>query len=77
MTEHEYYIKLGQDIKTLRESKGIKQTELAEKMGVKATMLSEFENKGTKISAYRINQIMGVLSGETFPEKKTKSDKFP
>ena len=72
MTEQEYYIKLGQDIKTLRETKGIKQAELAEKMGVRATMLSEFENKGTKISAYRINQIMEILSGETFPEKKTR-----
>ena len=72
MTEQEYYIKLGQDIKILRETKGIKQAELAEKMGVRATMLSEFENKGTKISAYRINQIMEILSGETFPEKKTK-----
>ena len=74
MTEQEYYIKLGQDIKTLRETKGIKQAELAEKMGVRATMLSEFENKGTKISAYRINQIMEILSGETFPEKKNEID---
>ena len=72
MTEQEYYIKLGQDIKALRESKGMKQAELAEKMGVKATMLSEFENKGVKISAFRINQIMEILNGETFPEKKTK-----
>ena len=70
MTEQEYYVKLGQDIKALRTSKGIKQAELAEKMGVTATMLSEFENKGTKISAYRINQIMEILSGEAFPEKK-------
>lgn len=72
MTEQEYYLKLGQDIKALRESKGMKQAELAEKMGVKATMLSEFENKGVKISAYRINQIMEILNGETFPEKKTR-----
>ena len=72
MTEQEYYVKLGQDIKALRTSKGIKQAELAEKMGVTATMLSEFENKGTKISAYRINQIMEILSGEAFPEKKTR-----
>lgn len=72
MTEQEYYIKLGQDMKALRESKGVKQAELAEKMGVKATMLSEFENKGVKISAYRISQIMEILSGESFPEKKTK-----
>ena len=72
MTEQEYYLKLGQDIKALRESKGMKQAELAEKMGVKATMLSEFENKGVKISACRINQIMEILNGETFPEKKTR-----
>ena len=72
MTEQEYYIKLGQDIKALRESKGVKQSELAEKIGVKPTMLSEFENKGVKISAYRISQIMEILSGEAFPEKKTK-----
>lgn len=71
MTEQEYYIKLGQDIKALRESKGMKQAELAEKMGVKAAMLSEFENKGVKISAYRINQIMEILNGETLMSEKT------
>jgi len=72
MTEQEYYKKLGEDIKVLRESKGVKKIDLAEKMNIKSSILSEFENEGKKISAYRINQIMEILSGETFPEKKTK-----
>ena len=70
MTEQEYYKKLGEDIKALRESKGVKKIDLAEKMGVKSSILSEFENEGKKISAFRINQIMEILSGEAFPQKK-------
>ena len=70
MTEQEYYKKLGEEIKVLRESKGVKKIDLAERMGVKSSILSEFENEGKKISAYRINQIMEILNGETFPEKK-------
>ena len=72
MTEQEYYKKLGEEIKVLRESKGVKKIDLAERMGVKSSILSEFENEGKKMSAYRINQIMEILNGETFPEKKTR-----
>ncbi len=72
MTEQEYYKKLGEDVKALRESKGMKKVELAEKMEIQSSILSEFENEGKKLSAYRINQIMEILSGEAFPEKKTK-----
>jgi transcriptional regulator with XRE-family HTH domain len=71
MTELEYYKSLGETIRQLRESKGVKQSELAEKMGIKSAILSEFENKGTKVSAYRIHQMMEILSGESFPQKKT------
>lgn len=70
MTEQEYYKKLGEDVKALRESKGMKKVELAEKMEIQSSILSEFENEGKKLSAYRINQIMEILSGEAFPEKK-------
>jgi transcriptional regulator with XRE-family HTH domain len=71
MTEQEYYKNLGENIRQLRESKSVRQSELAEKMGIKSAILSEFENKGTKISAFRINQIMEILVGESFPQKKT------
>ena len=63
MTEQEYYKKLGEDVKALRESKGMKKVELAEKMDIQSSILSEFENEGKKLSAYRIHQIMEILSG--------------
>jgi transcriptional regulator with XRE-family HTH domain len=73
MTEQEYYIKLGQDFRALRELKGVSQTDLARKIGIPSSIISEFENKGTKVSAYRIEQMMEILTGESLfsSEKKT------
>lgn len=64
MTEQEYYIKLGQEFRALRELKGVSQTDLARKIRIPSSIISEFENKGTKVSAYRIDQMMEILTGE-------------
>lgn len=71
MEEKEYYEKLGKYFRDLREAKGIKQIDLASQMGIHSAIISEFENKGTKISAFRLDQIHKVLTGEGLFEKKT------
>lgn len=74
MSEKEFYMWLGSRIKAIREEKGIKQSHAAAQAGIASGDLSKFENKGKKISAYRIKKLVdfiGVPMSEVFEEKKT------
>lgn len=73
--EKDFYKWLGSQFQSMREKKGLKQKEVAENAGVAPGDLSKFENKGKKLSAYRILRLaaaiecsMDELIGET--EKK-------
>jgi transcriptional regulator with XRE-family HTH domain len=75
MTEEEFYKKLGENCQKLREKAGISPTEMVKRTGVSRSLLYEFETRGKKISAFRLNKIMQVLGlpsiEEWFdPEKK-------
>lgn len=76
MEEKDFYKWLGSQFQTKREQKGFKQKEVAEKAEIAQGELSKFENKGKKLSAYRVLRLlkaidcsMDELIGET--EKKT------
>ena len=78
MTEQEFYQWLGKRIRELREKAGIKKKDLAEKLGVTATFLSNIENKGQKISAYQITRllkVMGLSQGDLFDEEGKKNSR--
>lgn len=61
MTETEYYVWLGQEFKSRRESLGLNAAQVARRAGFNRALLSQFENDGKRISAYRINQLLRVL----------------
>lgn len=81
MTEQEFYKTLGDKLKTIRKTTDIKQTELAEKMGVNKSFVGLIESQGEKTSAYRINQMLENMGKPSLldlidrvisePEKKT------
>ena len=59
--EKDFYKWLGSQFQSMREKKGLKQKEVAEKAGVTPGDLSKFENKGKKLSAYRILRLVQVV----------------
>lgn len=61
MTEQEFYKQLGQKCKELREKAGIQPKDMIKLTGISRSLLYEFENKGKKISAFRLNKIMEAL----------------
>ena len=71
MEEREFYEKLGAVIQTVRKQSGLNQNELAEKLGVNRSFIAKVESQGEKVSAFRLNQILEVLTGESLLEKKT------
>lgn len=78
--EKDFYEWLGSQFQSIREKKGLKQKEVAEKAGVAAGDLSKFENRGKKLSAYRIlllaqaiNCSVDDLIGETKKKLPTSS----
>jgi transcriptional regulator with XRE-family HTH domain len=76
MTEKEFYQYVGRRLRELREKAGIKQKELAQKLGISPSVLSEAEKGGEKLSAYRINQILGALGysqSDLFDDEKKKN----
>lgn len=61
-TEKEFYQWLGQQFKARREQKGLKQKEVADKAEISQGDLSKFENKGKKLSAYRLILLLKAIS---------------
>jgi len=59
--EKAFYIWVGQRLKALREQAGFKQREVAEKIGVHPTFLSDVENNGKKLSAFQIQRILEAM----------------
>ena len=60
--EKDFYKWLGSQFQTMRERKGLKQKEIAEIAGVAPGDLSKFENKGKKLSAYRILRLVQAIN---------------
>ncbi len=61
LNEYEFYQWVGRRLRVLREKAGMKKKDLAEKIGISPTFLSNVENDGKKISAYQINRILKIL----------------
>ena len=59
--EKDFYKWLGSQFQSMREKKGLKQKEVAEQAGVSPGDLSKFENKGKKLSAYRILRLVQAV----------------
>ena len=59
--EKDLYKWLGSQFQSMREKKGLKQKEVAEQAGVSPGDLSKFENKGKKLSAYRILRLVQAV----------------
>ena len=71
MNKNDFFKNLGQQVQTLREMSGLSQTDLAKIVDIDSSVLSKFENKGQKLPADRINQIVNALGYElTLQEKK-------
>lgn len=78
MNEKEFYQWVGNRIKELREKANLKKNDVAKKIGVSPSLLTEAENDGKKLSAWRIKQIveaMGYSPEDLYidQEKKTLS----
>lgn len=66
MTKHKknnppYCLKIGINIRKWRELKGIKQEQLATKLGITKAALSNIENDKTDVSLHRIEDIARCL----------------
>jgi transcriptional regulator with XRE-family HTH domain len=61
MNEQEFYRWLGKRIRDLREKAGMKKKDLADKLKINATFLSNVENKGQKISVFQLNRLLKAL----------------
>lgn len=78
MTEKEFYIEAGKQVRDLRKSIDMTQEDLSEKTGIARSLIAKFESTGKKISAYRLQQIMqamgfSIVDLGSFPEKKKGS----
>lgn len=76
MDEKEFYTKLGAKCKELREELNVSFSDMLSKTGLSRGLLYDFENKGKRISAYRLNKVMQVLGldpiEEIFQKKNTE-----
>ena len=52
---------ISKKIKEIREDKGLKQYEIAEKLGVERTFYTRLEKRGDKLSIEQLKQIAGAL----------------
>lgn len=62
--EKEYKMKVGENILYWRKLKGIKQDDLAKKIGISATALSNIENGSSKPDIERLEDIADALEIE-------------
>lgn len=74
MNEKEFYQWFGKQFQKYRESKGLKQKDVAEAADMASTELSRFENRGKKISAYKILRLLKAV-GSTMEELMGESQK--
>jgi transcriptional regulator with XRE-family HTH domain len=75
--EKEFYRWLGEQYRLYREKKGLKQKEVATKAGIAPGDLSKFENRGKKLSAYRISRLLeaiGLKLEELFQDDDAKKN---
>ena len=71
MDEKDLYSTIGKKVYELRQSSGLTQSELAQKIGVTQGFIGSVE-KGDKLSLSRLQQILDILGYEfSFQEKKT------
>ena len=71
MNEKDLYTSIGKKVYELRQSSGLTQAELAQKVGVTQGFIGSVE-KGDKLSLSRLQQILDILGYEfSFQEKKT------
>ena len=54
-------LQIGQQVKELRKAEGLKQLELAEKVGVTRQVISQIENDSFKGSITKLNAVLSVL----------------
>ena len=59
--EVEFYSRLEQQCKSLRDIKGISVDEVIKVTGMSRSLLYEFEMSGKKVSAFRLNKLMKLL----------------
>jgi len=57
----EYQLRIGQHIRLWRGLKGVKQHELASKIGITTAALSQIENDATEITLQRLEDIADAL----------------
>ena len=79
MTEMKFYKVLGERCKARRKELNLNTAQVSRRMGgFNRALIGRFENEGKKISAYRLNQLLGVLELQSIEdvvpsEKKTPS----
>jgi transcriptional regulator with XRE-family HTH domain len=61
MQEKEFYKWLGEQYRIEREKRGIKQKDAAKQAKINSGDLSNFENRGKKLSAYRIMLLLKAI----------------
>ena len=77
--EQNFYKWFGSKYQTIREKKGLKQKEVAEQAGIGQGELSKFENRGKKLSAYRISKLLeaiGIRFEEILDEDAKKNSRL-
>lgn len=77
--EQKFYKWLGEKYRTIREKRGLKQKEIAEQAGIGQGELSKFENRGKKLSAYRISKLLeaiGISLEEILDDDAKKNFRF-
>ena len=57
----EYRMRIGQHIRMWRDLKGVKQNELAGKIGITSAALSQIENDMTELTLHRLEDIADAL----------------
>lgn len=63
--EREFYIRLGQKIRTLRRCYGLKQKDLADKLNISKSYMCEIEHGKKIVSSYRLHEIKILLPSKT------------
>ena len=74
MDTQNFYQRIASQIKDIiiKQDKRLNKSKLARKLGVSPTYISKFMNKGDKIPAEKINQILDLYGYELGPvQKKT------
>lgn len=68
LTEDDYYKALGEKCQKRREDLDISVKEMITQTGLSRSLLYEFETKGKKISAFRLNKVLKTLGLPTIDD---------